>query len=133
MKAITPNSSIEYICKEDLNRPKKEQTVFRIKQLSVSEEAFIEDQLGKVKKGGDFAVSVGTQSLIALHIGLIGVDNLQNGDGKPITFQRDQSGHPIFGAVYPWKNKCLSAIPRRVRNEVAQYIINGGELEEDEL
>lgn len=128
MKAVNNKSTEKYIAKIDRNLPENEQTIFHIRQLTVEQESIIEDELGRVKPGGDFAINMGTQSLLALNMGLESVENLFDDDGKPVDMERDESKKLLAGKVRPFQESSLSRIPRAVRNEVAQYIINGREL-----
>jgi len=132
MKAVSVNSTTDYICKCDRGLPKEEQTVFKIRSLSVEQEAVLEDALGQVKQGGDFAVNLGSQALLALNLGLENVENLTGPKGKAVKMERDERKALLKGGVRPWKDESLSQIPRAERNEVAQFIINGGQLTETE-
>ena len=127
MDAINPNSTFDHVCKCDRNEPPEKQTIWKIKYLSVREEAILSDNLGAVNKEGDFRINLGTQGLMALHIGLMVPENWN----APL--ERDLSAHPVYpGGPKPWKESHLSKIPRKQRAELSQVVINGGEEEEEE-
>jgi len=128
MKAVNSKTTENYIAECDRDLPESEQTIFKIRQLTVEQEAHIEDELGRVNQGGEFAINLGTQALLALNLGLADVENLVDDSGQAITMERDETKRYLPGKIRPWKNDSLSKIPRAVRNEVAQYIINNGKI-----
>lgn len=130
MEAITPNSSFDYVCKADRDLPKEKQSIWKIKHLSAREEAIIEDAMGEMTKGGNFAINLGSQALLALNIGLNGVENFP--PSKPIKFKRDESSMVPGTNIRPWRDRDLSSIPKSARAELAKVIIDGPNLTEEE-
>lgn len=133
MDAVTPGTTTDYICKCDRGKPTDKQTVFKLSVLTIQEDALITNALGQVTQGGDLKVNLGTQSLLALNLGLDGVENLNN-KGKEFVFVRDEKALMIKPTrKRPWSDASLEAIQKDERSEIAQVIINGGELTEEQL
>jgi hypothetical protein len=130
MKGISPKDTFDFICLEDRDKKKDEQSVFVCNYLTIDQEADLEDKLGVVTDDG-YQVAIGSTALIALHYGLEEIKNL-NVNGKPVKLERDRSKKKLKGGIHPWKLSCLSAIPKRARTEIAEAIREGGELSGEE-
>lgn len=126
IQAIIPGEPVEYIlkCEKDTKNP----TVWKLKSLSMSEQAFV----------GELASSLANASLLAmveaqqkiLSIGLISAAPFKNALGKEAVFTRD--GDPFFKGHRLFTEDSLDQIDRKYRDELAVAIITGGELTEDD-
>jgi len=132
MKQINPKANYDVVCPWEKDLPAEEQTIFHCKVLTLAEEELVDDSLSAMKKGGDINMKLGSQSNLALHVGLMGITNLPDENGKNISMERDNSGKPLIGNTYPWKKSCLLKIEKRARTHVGMAIINGGKVDEEE-
>ena len=130
MKGISPKDTFTHVCLQDRELPKEEQTIFTLGYLSVEQEAHVDDSSGCTTNAG-YQIQTGTVYLLCLHYGLKSITNLPI-DGKEIVLERDETKPKLKGGIYPWKLECLNKIPKSARNEIAQKIRFGGELEEEE-
>jgi len=132
-QGINPGDTFEYVCKEDRELPKNEQSVFVCGFLTVEQDEDIENKLGSLTDDG-YQVAMGSISLLALHYGLKSVKNI-DGKGNDLVLERDETKKVLKGGVRPWKTKTgegLSLIKKSARQEVAQAIRAGGNLSEEE-
>lgn len=132
MEFISPKSTFKYILKCDRDKSEEQQTIWHFFYLTAEEEALISDKLGQVKEGGDFAINLGTQGMLALDLGLA---EIENGfcDNKPVILERDETRKYIPNTKKrPWKRTILDMIPQKERQELANVAINSGELEEED-
>ena len=132
MKAVSPEVPYPYICDADKDLPTDEQTVFNLTHLTVSEDAYLENHSGQMKRNGEYILHVGDAILLGLHLGLESVDNFTNGSNESIELERDGNAKIIVGKKRPWSEESLSKIPRDARIELYKAIRNGGELVEEE-
>jgi len=128
MKAIDTQSTFRYVPKCDRDLPEEEQTVFVLRYMDARQAAKMEDQAveGAVSgKGTDTALKFrsGSKVLQALEHGLRGWENFRDAQGNEIPF-RENNGKP--------RPECFDAIPPSVRRELANVIIDGSEMTEDE-
>ena len=123
MKAIDPNKPINYIPKEDRNKPKEEQTIFHVKFLTAGNNASLRDETydvvgtGKQRKE---MLKTGTTELKALRIGLKGWDNFIGDDEEPVQFDAEQI------------DKMLDMIPPVVRTEISDFIRGESNLDDSD-
>jgi len=129
MKGISTKDTYEYICLEDRDLDKKDQTIFVLNYLTIEQEAHIDDKLGCVTDDG-YQVSIGSTALLALHYGINEVKNLPVGV-KELILARDLSKKKLKGGLRPWHLDGLSCIKKATRTELAEIIRNGGETEDE--
>ena len=123
MIALSPKSSYAYVCKAEQEISPELQTTFHLKQLTVSEQASVDDAFGKYV-GGDMQVMTGTQHLTALRVGILSVDNLKDSAGATVNVTRTDAGFV--------SDEFLEKLPKDVRSELARAIIAGARLTETE-
>jgi len=114
MKAVNPNATEDLIAPGDEGLPPEEQSILELTQPTVEEEAYLLDITGN-----------GSRLVAALHLGLGGVRNFKDLDGKPVVLKRDPNKAPILGDKRPWITDQLALIPFQARAAPAKKIING--------
>ncbi len=122
MKAIDTKKIIEYVAKVDRKLDKKDQTIFKVKMISVSQQAGIRDNLYKVSGTGkqrSEKFQAGTMNLDTLKLGLVGWDNFQ-GENGPITFDEKN------------REDMINMIPSAVAEEISNFVRGEAELDEGE-
>lgn len=121
MKPLSPKTQYELVAESDLGLPKDEQTVFVYRPLTVAEQALLADHSGAVDEvTGKWQMSMGTQSLMAIHIGLIEVRNFKEDDGSKIELVREDELR--YGAYYEIKESFLERISLLERNRLGGHI-----------
>lgn len=128
--ALDPQATFTYILKSQRDDEEGDQVVWELKHLSAKEEAFLEDKLGHVRDG-DFHVKIGSQNRLALDIGLVSVSNFLDASGNDVRVER--SSVKMHGFVKPLKDEFVDRIPKEVRAELSQVILNGSSLDEDDI
>jgi len=113
MLAITPRGEWNYIAESD--RETDNPTIFKLRDLKQRE------RMGLFDEGKGF----GSKAFDIVKTALIGVDNLLDGDGKPVAFKKDASGKA--------DDEFLERIPWQIILEIAGAVVRGGELEDDEV
>ena len=123
MIALDPKDDWEFIPTCDRNLKDSEQTKFILKHLDAKEDAYLSDRLGQIKDG-DYAINLGTQNLITLHIGLKDVINFKDAKGKQVKLKRNTKENKICGD-HPLHMEFINRIPKEIRTEVAVAIADG--------
>ncbi len=125
--AVDPNEIVDYVPKCDRELPEEKQTVFMLSILKASDAARMEDSLTETSLGGKkenkMRIRSGSKVLDALRGGLKGFRNFRGADGNEIAW-RENAGTP--------HKDVIDAIPPKIRRELAEFIIEGSELSEDE-
>lgn len=133
MKAVSPKTTYEYVPKCDRELPPDEQTVAVFSHLTIEQEAYLDDRTGSLDADGGYQITMGSQNLLALHMGLKELRNFHDPDGNLVELQRDQNKKANLPEVgRPWKTSQLSFIEKSVRQEFAEVIRKGGEIEEED-
>lgn len=123
MKAINPSKVHDYVCKPERGLSSSEQTVFKVKYLTVNQTAELRDEIYTVKgvgKARSEKLQTGTVDMKTLKLGLVGWANFKDEEGKEVVFD---------------KNKIvdmLDMIPPEARTELAGHIRGESELTEGE-
>jgi hypothetical protein len=112
--ALDPNRSHRYVLREDASLPVEEQTVFLLRSLTVRDDETIQNSKMVASSGGEFRLQPGTEDLMTLRLGLIGVENLRAGSGKLVHFDADKMGRVT--------DAFLSRLRKEWRNELADQI-----------
>jgi len=128
---ILSKSTYDYVPFEDRELPVAEQTVFELKVLTPSDDTILENLMGNVTRTGAIEMRNGDQNYAALTIGLIGVRNFFDEEGKPIQVVRNQLVK-VYGNVNPINDDFLARIPKSVRTELAAQIQLGKEIDEED-
>lgn len=133
MRAETPAGEERYVCKREQKLPKSEQTVFILEDLNLDAEAYLEDIMGSGfnPEDGTMKISLGTQTLVPVQLGLKAVENLPGID----ELEPDPQARTLPGGKRPWKTEgpnSLKMIPKWARREIAGRIINRTRMTEDE-
>lgn len=139
MIALEPGKTVDYVCKCDRALPKTQQTVWKVRYPTMREEAYIMDDSTKFKRSAsdkselEFTMSSVEQAYKALSVCLMGCDNFRDSKGNEVKLKRDEAATCIMGNIKPWREVDIQRIRRKERDEIAAYIINGGEIMESEL
>lgn len=123
MKAINPNKEHTYVVKSERNLPDNQKTVFKVRYLTMAEQAEIRDSLYNVRgvgKARSERFQTGTADLETLKKGLKGWENFTDEEGKPLTFNASLI------------TEMLNLIPPDARSELAAHIRGESEVSEGE-
>ena len=123
---INPAQERAFICEEDSNLAEENQTRFAIRSLSASERSQIEDNAISQDGSGEQRLRTGSMLLASLHLGLMGWDNFPPGGPERVFRSKGK------GLSRKVSEKTLSAIPPDVRQELAQAILSGSHLTEEQ-
>ncbi|MBI5789289.1 MAG: hypothetical protein HZA78_10585 [Candidatus Schekmanbacteria bacterium] len=116
MRGFDPNIPKDYIVEDERKLPSSEQTVFKIRNLTVREMEILKNSLF-TKQGDVEKWLVGSQERQTLEMGLTSWENF-----------RDQAGNAI-----PFSVQNLDYIPAKYRTELAYVIRGESEVCEDEI
>jgi hypothetical protein len=128
--AIDPQSTFSFVSSIQDGASEEDIVTFELKHLSAREESFLEDKLGHIRDG-DFHINLGSQNRLALDIGLVEVHNFKDNKGNTVVVERKKE--KVHIGFYPLKDEFLDRIPKVVRNEIAQAIMAGNKLEDQDL
>ena len=120
MRGFDPNLPRDFIVKDEIELPTAEQTVFKIKSLTVRESEILKNVLFTKQGSGEKAVEkllIGSQERRALEMGLVGWDNFIDQNGNAISYCQQN----------------IDYIPAKYRTEIALEIRGENELSEDEI
>lgn len=120
MRGIDPSTPFDFVVEEERKLPKKDQTIFRLKNLTVRESEQIKNALFSKRGMGKTAsekLLIGSQERLSLELGLVGWENFADKAGKAILFNQQN----------------LDYIPAKYRAEIALEIRGESELSEDEI
>lgn len=119
--ALDPKQHFDYVLECDRALPPEQQTVFKLRGLTVAEEARIEDGLAQLVDGG-VSMRSGHQKLEILRLGLLGWTGFRSADGTEVAFERTK-GHPQHVT-----DACLDRLAPDWRVELANAITERGKL-----
>lgn len=131
MITLDPNSTREYVLRDDRSLPPEEQSVFLLRPLTLAQQTAIKDAMASVNASQDIKINAGTQELHALRFGLAGWRNVRDSKGnqeeaKGTTSKRN--GVDFFTL----DDTTIEKIPPKYRAELAEEITNGSGLSGDE-
>lgn len=130
IQAIIPGEPVEYILRED--KASKEPTVWKLKRLTMAEEAYITGLAMKARDAEDESEALIEQQKKLLSIGLLSAKPFKNRKGEDAIFERDRKAGAFWKDVLFWTDETLEQIERRHRDELAAAIISGGKLTEED-
>jgi hypothetical protein len=110
--AVDPNTTVEYVLREDRSLPREQQTVFLVKPLTLQEEHEVPRVAANDGHEG------GTLILVR---GLRGWSNLRDAAGADVPFEGDSKGNPT--------RACLARLTSAQRTELG-LVIHAGCQEE---
>jgi len=122
--ALDPNRSHRYILREDASLPVEEQTIFLLRSLTVRDDEQIANSKMIASGAGEFRLHPGTEDLMTLRLGLIGVENFRDANGKTVHFDADKSGRVT--------DSFLSRLKKEWRTELVDQIRTLNALTVDE-
>lgn len=122
--ALDPNRSHRYVLREDRAESVESQTVFLLRSLTVRDDELIANSKMVASGSGEFRLQPGTEDLMTLRLGLVGVENLRDSAGKVVHFDSDKAGRVT--------DAFLSRLKREWRSEIAEEIRNLNTLDLDE-
>lgn len=123
--AADPRIPFDYILGIDRKKPRQEQTVFKLKILSPTEEAEIQDSGISMVKEQEFKFNLGKKKIQILKAGLVGWNNFKDRDGKDVLFNTDKNGEPT--------DESLSRLRPEWRTELANAITEQNTMSEEEI
>ena len=126
MIASTTGKIIDYVLKEEIDKPESERTLFRLRTLSRKATAVIQDNLvGYDITGSVVACRPGTGALVACKLGIEGWSNMVDEDGNQVRphFIKSKGGVGL-SILSP---KSLDRLPQPVIDELGGKVmeING--------
>ena len=118
--AITPKQTFDHILKCDSNEPPEKQTRWKLRALTLDEQASVRDATLRADRATQqFAVNSGRVELMRLRWGLMGVENFVDSAGSPVKFEK------VDGLV---PDEFLARISAEHRAELSIAIANLGEV-----
>lgn len=120
MRGIDPSTPFAFVVEEERELPVKQQTIFKLKNLTVRESEQIKNSLFTKQGIGKKTIEqllIGSQERQSLEIGLVGWENFVDQDNKPIPFSKQKFDY----------------IPAKYRAEIALEIRGESELSEEEV
>ena len=131
MIIVTPGSSRRYVLQDERDLPESEQSVFLLRALTLAQIMKIEDAAASVSPG-DNTVNIrsGSSKVVALEQGLEGWENVRDANGNQIKFKGTKKKVKGETVIQP-DMETLSLIPPKYRNELAEEITNGSQLDEE--
>jgi len=110
--AIDPHKVHDYVLKSERALPKEQQTVFKLRCLTVSQRAEVDDNYTSL----DGRLLTGTRQLTTLRLGLAGWENMLDEAGNKIPFNEKEAAASI------------AFLPHRVMGELvdAIFLLPGG-------
>lgn len=130
MRALDIKDTRDYIPECDRNLPENEQTVFVLKTLSAKDQAIVDDKTGSVDAEGGYKITVGTQNLLLIHLGLVDVRNFKDSNGNDVKLTRSDK---LINGIHEISNDFIIRIPKDIRSEIAYAIRKGYQLEDEEV
>lgn len=129
MIALSLQAMRDYVPVCDRALPKEEQTTFVLRPLSPEDQALLDNVMGEIVDGA-YQLKLGTQSLLAVHLGLHDVRNLKDEEGNEVKLVR--SGPVRHGRYQEISDEFLSRIPKDVRDEISSEIRRSAVLGKEE-
>jgi len=133
--AIDPKATERYILRDQREDDQADQVVFYLKKtFTAREKAHIKDNAVVHGESG-MSVQTGKQQLLALHMGLQRIENLNTEEGEAVLLD-DVNGREkgkIHNLYKPIKDSVLDALPDWVRDELSAKLLgfleDGGDEE----
>lgn len=125
--ALDPKATFDYVLEDDRDLPKKEQTAFTLRGLTVAEEAKVADSMiSSIPGQEELSFRSGTHQLTVLRYGLRGWSNFKDGDGGEVKYESTR------GAPRHVSDECLDRLLARHRGELVGAILERGTVSEEE-
>ncbi|NRA94187.1 MAG: hypothetical protein HRU26_16185 [Psychroserpens sp.] len=129
MKAVSTKVPFDFVCSFEDKLPKEEKTVFKCLSLTADQEAALDNIIGyQATDGSGYVLTMGKSNLLALHMGLVEIENLPDGKGGTIKIERDNKLPKVPGGLHPIKQSILDQIRKDARDEIALEIKSGAKL-----
>lgn len=112
--ALDPHRTHRFVLKEDADQPEDQQTVWILRTLTVRDDETIQNVKMVANGNGQFLLQPGTEDLMTLRVGLVGVENFRDAAGKTVHFETDKQGRVT--------DSFLSRLHKEWRNEIADKI-----------
>jgi hypothetical protein len=90
MIAVSRREVFDYVLEEDRELLPEQQTLFKLRPLTLKQSIPIEDELGKHAASG--GLPMGTFNYKVLKAGLVGWENLVDDNGQPLVFSTGKDG-----------------------------------------
>lgn len=125
--ALDPKATFEYVLEDDRKLPVEERTVFKLRGLTVAEEARVADSMISSVPGQDeLSFRSGTHQLTVLRFGLRGWSNFKDSSGSDVEFELT-SRHPRHIT-----DEALDRLLPKYRIELVNAIMERGTITEAE-
>jgi hypothetical protein len=125
--ALDPKATFEYILEDDRKLPEEDRTVFKLRGLTVSEEARVADSMiSSVPGQEELSFRSGTHQLTVLRFGLRGWSNFKDSEGNEVPFELN-SRHPRHIT-----DEALDRLLPKYRTELVNAIMERGTVTESE-
>lgn len=118
LKPLTPRESFEFIPQSERDLPPEEQTVFKLREITLADRYRIKDAVEALETGAGAKISgLGTNQLLTIRLGLVGV--VRNFPQEVLVSER------VFGEkrkvpALEW----LEQIPGDVLDEIYEALIS---------
>lgn len=126
--AINPEATTEYVLECDRDKPREEQTRFKVRWLTYKEQVKIEDnivssRIGRKGEDSEMRIASGSAERDILKAGLVGWENFKDEHGQEVEFKR--RGDQVT-------DECLDRLHTDWRKEIANFITDQGKISKDE-
>lgn len=119
--ALNPDSEVRYVLTADRELPEEQQTVFRLRHLTVRQRAELYKVLAVAERDKDERKFVDA-IVDAAHAALAGWENLCDADGKNVRCRMDRGA--ILGSTGSFvAESALKALPFDAVQELGQHVI----------
>lgn len=135
MRVKSIGSVFDFVLPRERKLPEDEQTIFKLRYLTLAQETYLDDRVGAVKDD-EYKLKTGTKIVDSLHMGIDDVLNLYvDDDPNPVKFERDerrrQNTYP--GGIRPWKEEHLGLIDKADRVILSEKVRRESDLEEAQI
>ena len=123
MRAVDVNKEYDFVVKDEKDMPSDEQTTFKVRLLSPTDKAALDDNIYKVSGAGNARkeqILSGTQRLTILKKCLVGWSNFKDEDDKIVVFDKSDT------------IKMLGFIPSKYHVEIVNYVTGESEASSEE-
>ena len=135
MRVKSIGSVFDFVLPRERKLPEPEQTLFKLRYLTLAQETYLDDRVGGVKDD-EYKVKMGTKIVDSLHMGINDVLKLYvDNEQSPVKFERDerrkQNTYP--GGIRPWKEEHLGLLNKEDRIVISEVVRRESNLEEAEI
>lgn len=119
--ALDPKATFTYVLLDDRKLPEEEQTTFKLRGLTVGEEARVADSMiSSIPGAEELSFRSGTHQLTVLRYGLRGWEGFVDSDNSAVEFEKTRT-HPKTVT-----DDCLDRLSSLHRTEIVNAILERG-------